>query len=123
MRSSIEHIYQELSAKHNIPVEAIKQLEKDWWNSIKKELGSKSGRDILIPDFGSIYLDRYTLNAQLFLLNRNLQNLEENFKAGKIRWMDYLYKWRDLNYVLASAKLIKENLLKRDVRKKWQRGI
>ena len=123
MRDNIDYIYLELSEKYNVPIECIEQLEKDWWKSVKKELGSKSGKDIIIPSFGTIYIRREIVDKRIASLTKVLQDLELKFKNKEIDWMPYLYKWRDINYMLASANLIKENLLRRDGRQKWERGI
>lgn len=123
MRDSIDYIYEELSKKYNIPVKCIEQLEKDWWYGVKKEMSSKSGRRILFPNFGSIYVDLYVLHGKNNAHKQNLINLEESWRSGKIPWMQYLKKWNINTRGQIQCQTMIDNIRKRVNRKKGERGI
>ena len=123
MRDSIDYIYEELSKKYNLPVQDIQQLEKDWWGSVKKEMSSKSGRRILIPNFGSIYIDLRTTHGKLKANRQYLIDLEEQWKSGRIPWMKYLYKWRNYTRNVVQCETIINNMRRRVNRVKGERGL
>lgn len=123
MRDSIEYIYEELGKKYNIPAKCIEQLEKDWWYAVRKEMASKSGRKILFPNFGSIYVDMYTLHGKNEWNKKAIVDLEEKWKSGRIPWMNYLRKWILYTRTHTQCQEMLDNIRKRANRKKGERGL
>ncbi len=121
MRDSINSIYEALAEKHNVPKEAIKQLEKDWWYAVRKEMASGSGRNIIIHNWGSLHLKKHKLIQALWCINRDKQLNEVKFKEGKIEQIPYLYKWMALTRIENRYSRILKNVKKREARKKGDR--
>ena len=123
MRNSIDYIYKELAEKHDLPIKYIEQLEKDWWKSVREEMSSKSGRRILMPNFGSIYIDVKITHAKLTANKKKLVELEALWKSGGIPWMKYLAK--NVSYMrnVVQCQTIIDNMRKRVNRKKGERGL
>lgn len=123
MRDSIDYIYKELAEKHNLPIKHIEQLEKDWWKSVREEMSSKSGRRILFPNFGSIYIDVKTAHAKLNVNKKYLIDLDAKWKSGGIPWMQYLRKHLNYTRNVVQCQTIIDNMRKRVNRKKGERGL
>lgn len=123
MRNSVDYIYKELSKKHNVSEECIKTLEKEWWRSVMREVSSGSGKRVTIPNFGSLYVDVYNVNSAIFRYGLAHEKLERDFKEGKLEQMFYLRKWLRIHQALFKLEQIKNNMQKRDVREKGERGL
>jgi hypothetical protein len=96
VRNSVDYIYDKISGKHNIPKEYVEKAIMDLWKSVKTEMSSKKGKDILLPYWGSIYIENYVLNAVLKEFPEQTYKLEERFRNGELDWTTYMFKWRDL---------------------------
>ena len=123
MQHSVDCIYEILANKYNIPKEAIKQIEFDLWKAIRQEMGKKEGKEILLANIGSFYIDKWMVNITKQRIEERIQLLEEQFKNNEFEQITYLYKWMNLNRILKDTNSILEGIEKRKNRKKGDRGL
>jgi len=123
MHHSVEYIYEKLASKYNLPKEAIRQMEFDLWKSIRQEMAKKQGKEILIANLGSFYIDNWYLFASKKSIEYKIQANEEKFKKGELDQIAYLLNWIKLNSILQDNKSMIEGIEKRKNRKKGDRGL
>lgn len=122
MRDRVDYIYKILAEKYGVSEKAIRTIEVDFWRAVKSELGKHRGKDIIIPNWGTLYLVPHKLRRMIKLYKSYQTKNAEDLEKGK-DWMRYLRQYvRDARRIAPYLK-VEEAIEKRKNRKKGERGL